>query len=247
MDYGKALKAVFEDKNWIGVILVGGALGLISLLLVWTIIVPFLVAAVLYGYMMQYIRDVRYNPDAHLPDWTDWGKKLADGFKLMIVQLIWSLPIFIFLMPVLFLFVLMGIYPDSDTLAVITGLTSSVMVILAMIYGVVLFFLMPAITVNLAVREDFSAGLDIGEIFRITKSYFADILIILIILVGISYVANWIGLLLLFFGVFFTSFWVMLVQGHLYGQLARLSIPVANPDDTSLPVPAAPQPDPATN
>lgn len=247
MDYGKALKAVFEDKNWIGVILIGGALGLVSLFLVWTIIVPLLASAVLYGYMMQYIRDVRYNPDADLPDWTDWGKKLTDGFKLMVVQLIWSLPIFLFLIPTLLPFSLIGLYPDSDILAVIISLTFFAMVILVMIYGLILLFLMPAITINLAVREDFSAGLEFETIFRITKTHFVDILIITILLYGISYIASWIGILLFFVGVFFASFWMMLVKGHLYGQLARLAIPVANPDDTPLPTSAETKPLPVTD
>ena len=244
MDYGKAIKAVFEDKDWIGVILIGGALGLISLFFVWTLIIPLLIAAVLYGYMMQYIRDVRVNPDAGLPDWTEWGKKMADGFKLMIVQFLWALPLFILLLPVGFLFILLSIYPDSESLAVITMLATFGMGLLAAIYGVVLAFLLPAITINLAVQGDFAAVLDVGTIFRITKSHFVDILVILIILYGISYFASWVGMLLLFFGVVFTSFWVMLVKGHLFGQLARLALPVVDESATALATPAATEPAP---
>jgi hypothetical protein len=247
MDYGKALKAVFEDKDWIGVILIGGALGLVSLLFFWTIIIPFIVAAVLYGYMMQYIRDVRVNANAGLPDWTDWGKKMADGFKLMIVQFIWALPLFILLMPVLFMFGLLALYSDSEALAVITMIVSFGTMLLAMIYGIVFVFLIPAITINLAVQEDFSAGLDVRTIFGMTKSHFVDILIILILLYGISYVAGWVGMLLLLFGVVFTSFWVMLVRGHLFGQLARLALPVVDPADTPLPVPVESKSDLATD
>ena len=234
MDYGKAIKAVFEDKDWIGVILIGGALGLVSLLLFWTLIIPLFISAVLYGYMMQYIRDVRLDPDAGLPRWTDWGKKMADGFKLMIVQFLWALPVFIILTPVVSLFVLLAIYPDSDTLAIFTTLATLGLGLVAALYSIVLAFLLPAITINLTVKGDFSAGLDVRSIFRITKSHFVDILIILIILYGISYFASWVGMLLLFFGLVFTSFWVMLVKGHLFGQLARLAFPVDEADTPSL-------------
>ena len=247
MDYGKAIKAVFEDKDWIGVILIGGALGLVSLLFFWTIIIPLIVAAVLYGYTMQYIRDVRVNPDAGLPNWTDWGKKMADGFKLMIVQFIWALPLLLLLMPVLFMFGLLAIDSDSEALAVITMIVSFGTMLLAMVYGLVLAFLIPAITINLAVQEDFSAGLDVRTIFKMTKSHFVDILIILILLYGISYAAGWVGLMLLLFGVVFTSFWVMLVRGHLFGQLARLALPVVDESASAIVVPAAAPPAPTTD
>ena len=196
---------------------------------------------------MQLIRDVRYNPDAKLPEWTDWGKKLADGFKLMIVQLIWSLPIFILMLPIIFFAILLGFNPDSDFLAMMTGLTTFAMIGLMMIYGVLFIFLMPAVTINLAVQEDFSAGLDVSAVFRIIKAHFVDILVILILVALVSLVANWVGSLIFLIGAIFTGFWVMLFKGHLYGQLARLALPVSNPDDTPLPVPAENKPAPLTD
>ncbi len=247
MDYGKALKFTFEDKNWIGVILIGGALGLVGLFFFWTLIIPILTGALLYGYMMQLVRDVRDQPDAGLPAWTDWGQKLADGFKLLIVQFIWSIPFFLFFIPVMFLLVLADIYPTSEALAALASIGVAGAIFLAVIYGVILTFLMPVITINLVVKGNLSAGLEMETIFSITKSHFVDILLIFILVYGVSYIAGWIGLLLLFVGIFFTNFWVLLVQGHLYGQLARLALPVVDPADTPLPVPAAPQPEPATD
>jgi MFS family permease len=247
MDYGKAFSYIFNDKNWIGVILIGGGLGLLGLFLVWTLIVPLLVGALFYGYMMQLIRDVRYNPDAHLPEWTDWGKKLADGFKLIIVQFIWGLPILLLSMPILFFVVLLMIYPDSTVLSVLTALTSFVMSILILVYGILLIFLLPAVTVNLAVQEDFSAGLDVSTIFHIVKSHFLDILLIVILLAIVGFAANWVGTLIFFIGVVFTGFWVMLVKGHLYGQLARLALPVADESATEITTPTETKPVPATN
>jgi hypothetical protein len=246
MDYGKAIKFTFEDKNWIGIILIGGALGLFSLTFFWTIIIPILVGALFYGYMMQLIRDVRQNPDAGLPDWTDWGKKLGDGLKLLIVQFIWAIPIFILLTPMLFLGILLGAYPDSETLAILFSITSMMTIFLTLIYGIFLIFLLPAITINLAVKERFAAGLELGVIFKITKTHFVDILIILILIYGISYIATWIGILIFFIGMVFTSFWALLVQGHLFGQLAHLALPVDDETSTAIDLPAETKPAPIT-
>jgi hypothetical protein len=247
MDYGKAIKFTFDDKDWIGIVLIGGALGLVSLLFVWTIIIPILIGALFFGYMMQLVRDVRQNPNAGLPAWTDWGKKLGDGFKLMIVQFIWAIPIFLLLIPIAFLGILLSFYPDSDTLAILLSLATMTMVFLAILYGVILSFMLPAITINLAVKENFSAGLELGAIFKITKTHFVDILIMLILLYGISYIANWVGVLLFVIGVFFTSFWVMLVKGHLLGQLARLALPADDENATDLAIAAPTQPVPVTD
>jgi len=244
MDYGKAISFTFKDKNWIGVILIGGALGVLGAIFFWTLIIPILVGAVLYGYMMQLIRDVRYNPDAPLPEWTDWGKKLADGFKLMILQFLWAVPLILIFIPAFFMLMLSGIFPDSDVLAFFAGVSFLATTILAIIYGLGLVFLLPAITINLAVQEDFSAGLDFSTIFGIARKHFVDLLIILVLLYGIGYIAGWIGMLLFLVGAFFTSFWVLLIRGHLYGQLARLALPVVDEDATKLttvetkPVPA---------
>jgi len=247
MDYGKAFSFVFEDKNWIGIILIGGALGLVGFFLVWTFIVPILVGALFLGYLMQLIRDVRYNPDAKLPEWTDWGKKLADGFKLMIVQFIWGVPIFLFMIPIIFFAILMSFNPDSDFLGMMTGLTTFVMVMFMMIYSVVLIFLLPAITINLAVHEDFAAGLDVSAVLGIVKKYFVDILIIIILAALVALVANWVGSLIFLIGVLFTNFWAMLVKGHLYGQLARLALPVVDENASALATPSETKPVPASD
>ncbi len=241
MDYGKAVSFVFNDKNWIGVILVGGALGLVGLLFFWTLIIPILAIAALLGYMMQLIRDVRLNPDAGLPAWTDWGKKLSDGLKLMIVSLIWAIPLFLLIMPIIFFIVLAAAYSDSNALSLIAAIVSLAAGMLATLYGLLLVFLQPAFTINLAVRDEFSAGLDVGAIFKITRAHFVDILIILILIWGISYIASYVGILIFLIGVFFTSFWVMLVRGHLFGQLARLALPVEKPEDVQAIVPTETQ------
>ena len=234
MDYGKALEFVFKDKDWIGVILIGGGLGLLSLFFVWTIIIPILVAAVLLGYMMQLIRDVRDNPSAGLPEWTDWGKKLGDGLSLMIVLFLWSLPLILLAIPLIFFILLAVSFPDSEAIIFISAIVTVATGIVMLLYVIMWVFLQPAITINLSIRKKFSAGFDISAIFRMTWSHIVDVLIILIILFGLQYVANFIGMLLFFIGIPFVAFWVMLVRGHLYGQLARLAIPPEGEQATDL-------------
>ncbi len=225
MDYGKAISFVFQDDHWIMTILVGGVIILAGLFLFWTIIGPFVAFALVSGYMMQLIRAVRLDPDANLPTWENWSEMLTDGAKLLVVEFIWQIPWLILFTPIFVSTILSSVYPDSDALAAISVISMLGFGCFAFLYMLFYMFVHPAITINLTINREFLAGLDFGAIFRLTRAHLADVFIILLILYGIQYVANFVGMLMLMIGLAFTSFWVMLVRGHLYGQLARLALP----------------------
>ncbi len=226
MDYGKSISFVFQDDHWIKTILIGGLIILAGLFFFWTIIGPFVAFALLAGYMMQLIRAVRLDPEAELPAWENWSELLTDGSKLLIVQFIWQIPWFIMLTPIVLFSILSGFYPESDALVIISGLSTIGFGCFMFLYMLFYMFLHPAITINLTIRREFLSGFDFGAIFRLTKAHLADVFVILLILYGIQYIANLVGMLMLIIGMAFTSFWVMLVRGHLYGQLARLAFPL---------------------
>ena len=233
MDYGKAITYVFQDKNWLATILVGGGISLLGLFFFWTIIGPFLAYALVLGYMMQLIRDVQRDPDAGLPPWEDWGKKLTDGVKLMVAQFLWQLPLILLTIPMLTPMVLSAIYPDSDTLVILGFMGYFSFLCFAFLYSLFFLIIQPALVINLTVHNQFAKAFDIAGIFAIIREHLGEVLIIALLTFGLGYFASWIGMLLLLIGVVFTSFWVMLVQGHLYGQLARLVFP-SSPTTTSL-------------
>ena len=228
MDYGKAITYVFQDKNWIGVILIGGAIGLLGLFFFWTLIGPILAYALLLGYMMQVIRDVRLDNDAPLPAWEDWGKKLTDGLKLAVAQFLWQLPVIAGGVFLFFGAILMGLLADTD----LEGVASAVwggsylfFLCFAFLYSLFFLFIMPAITINLTIHDRFSKAFAISDLLDIVKTRLGDLVIIAILTYGLGYLAGMLGLILLLIGLPFTQFWTNLVRGHFYGQLARLVFP----------------------
>ncbi len=225
MDYGKAITFMFQDSNWIGSVLIGGGLILFAGLFFWTIIIPLLVAALIAGYMIALIRAVRLDPDAPLPEWSQWGDLLSDGIKLLVVQLIWGLPIFIFILGSIFFAIPFLLKPESDVFAALFGFSLIITIGFSFLYGLFYLFVQPAFTVNLAVGGTFSAGLDVRAVWHILRQHVVDILIILVLVFGLGYVAQSVGALFFLIGTAFTSFWMVLVKGHLYGQLARQALP----------------------
>jgi len=62
MDVGKAFGYVFEDKNWLIKLLIGGIL----------LFIP-VVNFIPIGYALTALRNVAEGKESPLPEWDDWG------------------------------------------------------------------------------------------------------------------------------------------------------------------------------
>lgn len=218
MDIGKSITFVFEDKRWIEKLLIGGLIVLGTVVLSWTIIFAILGAALLYGYMVEIIRNVRRGDSEPLPEWNEWGQKIVLGIKLMVAYFIWALPLLIVWVPLILFGILAGV-SESDA---ITGFFAVVLLCfacLSAIYAILFIVLMPSITIQLAERGEISDTLKFGEVFNFTKVNLGNIIIVVLVLVVVQFVANFIGILLCGIGLLFTSVYAYMVQGHLYGQI----------------------------
>jgi hypothetical protein len=246
MDYGKAITHIFHDRHGLAILLVGGAINLLGFFFFWTLIGPILAQALLLGYMMQLIRDVREDPDAPLPPWDDWGRKLNDGLRLLLAQVIWKFPLGLVVMGFALISLIMGLFSESEAanlLGLLWAFGYLFFLCFTFLYGIVILLLDPAITLNLTIHDRFAKAFALSELFHIIKTRLGDIVIIAILVYGLNYVAGLVGMMLFFVGLVVTSFWVMLVKGHLYGQLARLTFPTGS-DAPQLPPsqPASPSP-----
>ena len=84
MDVNKAVRFVFDDKQWISKLLIGALMSVLAFLI--------LPGLILQGYLVKVIRQVMGGNDNELPEWTDWGKLLSDGLFVTLGQIIWTLP-----------------------------------------------------------------------------------------------------------------------------------------------------------
>ncbi|MBX7237136.1 MAG: DUF4013 domain-containing protein [Caldilineales bacterium] len=217
MDIGKSISFVFEDKKWLEKILIGGLIVLATILFSWTIIGAIVGAGLLYGYMIELVRNVRRGDDLPMPEWDNWGEKIVLGIKYGILLIVWSLPILLITLPLILLSAIVG---DSDA-ANVLGLAWTCFACLSILYGILILVATPAITIFFAERGDITDGLKFGDILRFTRQYIGDIIIAVIVILAVGIVAEIAGLLLCGIGLLFTSVWSTLVQGHLYGQIGR--------------------------
>lgn len=222
MDINKAIKFVFEDSRWIGKLLIGVLMSLLAFLI--------LPAFILTGYLVAIVRRVMNNDAEPLPDWTDYGKLLKDGFFVTIAQLIWTLPFLLVLFIGIGLTIGFGNMSNESLAA--AGATGSafLLICLGILFAVALLFITPAIYIQYAIKDEFGACFRFGELMDIIRNHLADILIAFLVTVvaafaislvmgvlGIIPCLGWIAAVIIGFAV---GPYITFVSGHLYGQIA---------------------------
>ncbi len=160
MDVNKAIRFVMEDKQWISKLLIGALMSVLGFLI--------LPALILQGYLVKVIRHVMNGNWNGLPEWDDWGELLKDGFFVTVAQIVYTLP-FILLM------IIggaatggMASVTGSDDLAAVAATGGGLLLLcLVVLFAVALLFLTPAILIQYAIKDDFSACFRFGEVFDI--------------------------------------------------------------------------------
>ncbi len=223
VDINQAFRFVFDDERWTNKILIGVLMSLLSFLI--------LPAFILSGWVLQIVRNVMSGVKRPLAEWDDWGKMLRDGFNLFIAQLVYGLPLIILMIIFLALSGGFAAFSDSSSDAAAAGLTVTALLFtcIAFIYGILLLFLTPAITIQYAMTDELSATFRFSEVFAIAREHFADILISVVVIVVAAVLFSmvtgvlslipclgWIAAVVL--GLAFGPY-IAAVTGHLYGQI----------------------------
>jgi hypothetical protein len=216
MDIGKSFTYVFEDKKWIEKILIGGLL----------MLVPILGLLLLYGYGVQLVRNVRSHKPEPLPEWDDWGTKIVEGLKLVVVLFIWSLPLIVLGFLMSFPLALAG---NSDSGSSIASLFSVCFSCFAFLYGLVIWLATPGIIIKFAETGELAEGFKFGDILDFTKKHLGQIIIVALVSWVVYMIAGLIGAVLCLVGLVFTMFWATLVQFHLVGQIGLEAAAPARP------------------
>ncbi len=216
MDIGKSFSFTFEDKKWIEKILIGGLL----------MFVPIFGLVLLYGYGVELVRNVRSHKPDPLPEWDEWGKKIVEGLKLVVILFVWSLPLIILLILMLFPMALAGDSDSGSSAASIFGMCFSCF---AFLYGLVLWLATPGIIIKFAETGELADGFKFGDILDFAKKHLGQIIIVALVSWVVYMIAGLVGALLCGVGLFFTSFWALLVQFHLTAQIGLDAAAPARP------------------
>lgn len=226
MDIAKALTFMTEDERWGEKLAVGVGIMLISGLLT-PVLIGALGLLIIAGYCIRLLQNVRDGQPRPLPEWNQWSEDFVRGLKIFVVTLIWSLPIFVVVVP-------MGIGAaladhGRGAAEIFGSLILFGGVCLTMIYGLFVAVLTPGFTIAFARDEEIRSGLQLTDIWHWTQQNLGQVLLVSIVYIAVSFalslVAMIVGTLLCLVGLAVTIplsvLATMLFQHHLYGQLAR--------------------------
>lgn len=222
MDINKAFRFVVEDRQWISKLLIAILMSVFAFLI--------LPALILQGYLVAIVRRVMNQDNEPLPEWSDWGKLLKDGFFVFVGVLVWTLPFLIVLMIGIAMTIGFGSMSNENLAAAGASSAGLLVACLGILFVIALLFVTPALYIQYAIKDEFGALFRFSEIFGIIRNHLADILIAFLVtlvasiaislaagLVSIVPCLGWIAAFVL--GLAVTPY-LTFVTGHLYGQIA---------------------------
>jgi poly-beta-1,6-N-acetyl-D-glucosamine biosynthesis protein PgaD len=209
-ELGKAFSSPFKDPAWVSKFIIAGLFILLSLFVIG---IPIIV-----GYLIHVTQRVMRREEHPLPPWTDIGIMFVTGFKYCVVYLIYLLPVFILIIPMIGIAAASELADSPDVVGVFATVYLFAFTLLIIPYSLILTAIMPIVAYRFAEREKIGDALDIGRILRDFKLNWQNTLIVALIAVGIQSFA-FIGIIFLIIGVIFSIFYSYLVTAYMHGIL----------------------------
>lgn len=209
MDLGKAFSYVFDDENWLSTILIGGLI----------LLIPIVGQLVLLGFMVEVARNVWRGNPRPLPNWSNFGEKLTQGFWVFVVQLVYALPVIILMgiFSCIILFTAMSANGSEEAAVAGITLATACLMPLAIIIGLILQPLVLVATARYVQTGVLGDALRFGEVWNTLRSAPGEWVVLWLIQLLCGFVAG-LGTVALFIGVLFTTVYAQAVFGHVLGQ-----------------------------
>jgi len=204
--------------EWIGRVIIGGVLGIFSVLI--------LPAIVLYGYFVEVLRTTAQGQD-EAPEFNDWGEMIKDGFVGIVISIVYAIVPFAVVGAVATVFFSGGAAIGGDGGGALAGL--GLLASLLMIPLVfVIYYIVPAAITAYATEGHLGAAFSFSILkpILLSGSYFiavlAPILVAVVIWLATAVLAvTVIGLLLVPFLQFYGQVAIFRMFGLAYRDVAQ--------------------------
>jgi hypothetical protein len=216
MDATRSFKYVFEDKDWIKKVLIGGVLNLI----------PVIGQAFMWGYGLRQLKNVTEGRELPLPEWNDWGGDLMRGIMVFLGYLVYAIPLII-------LGIFSGIFGSLGTSAALAaaraghatgtgiwGICVCGISIVNFIYGIALAIWLPAAILNYVNAGTFMGFFKFADILAMIRNNLKNYIMVILVWVAAMIVAGIVGGIVCGVGTLFTLFIANLVFVHMLGQFS---------------------------
>lgn len=217
MDFTRAFSYVFDDPDWIGKAAMIALLTFATIALMPVLFAGLIPLAILLGYLLEIVNNVRDEKRIVLPRWDDFGDRLNRGAGLLLAVLVYSIPLWLFTGCIAFT---PGLFGDEATRGVVTLLSLCCLGPLLLLYIGYTWPMLAAGTARYArgarTNVFFQTGLIYSDIQNIA-SYSVQWLLYVILANFIFVLLGWIPCI----GWLFAGTMAIPVHAHLLGQYAR--------------------------
>jgi len=210
----EALSYPRDDDDPLMPFLIGSGLLLVSFVIGVTII-P------LYGYLLQVLDDGRTGARG-LPEFEDWETIIVDGLKMFVVNLLYTGIPGVIMGVVVSITVFAALFSGfldqgAGAVILVVLLVGGLVSLLALALVIAGSLMMPAALGRMRAEDDFSAALEVREVFAIAKN--SDYLVAVVLAWIVAFVFGLVGGLLsiILVGLPILVYGFM-VTFHLYGQ-----------------------------
>jgi hypothetical protein len=180
----------FQDTRWQSKFLIGILVTLANFL------IPVIPTLILYGYLYQIMHRILVGDgELHLPEWSDFGKLIEDGWRLFCVYFIYMLPAFLFFIAGIVSY-FCGIFGmtlmaqesnDSSFILIFYGFMGILMITvgIGMILSICASLALPPAICNTVKKNTFKAAFRFSEWWPVFKANLSGFVIALIIVYGL--------------------------------------------------------------
>jgi hypothetical protein len=205
MNFGLSFSYVFQDEQWFKKIMLPAV----------CMLIPIVGWMVTLGWALKVTRNLIDGVEQPLPD-LDFGGDLGRGFFAFLISFVYSLPASI--LSWLSSGIANWFYGAGEGVGIAITLIAGLLGLLSFALGLVASFISTAAIANYVAKGDLGAGFQLGEIFNIIKSNFADWLLVVVgAFLALGIIAP-LGAIACVIGVFLTVTYGLAVMTHLMGQ-----------------------------
>jgi len=181
IDFSQALQHPTEDRDWPIKVLIGALINLVPIL-----------NFALTGFLVEHFQNSAAGTPAPLPNWDRLGRKMLAGLKILVVQIVFALPILVPSCALLAFVAQQAAVRSGEALPqnvlAGAGIIGLALICFALIYGLFLAYLFPAIFIQFARTQQIGPCLRIGELLSIARVNTGDYLLIIVMAIVIVFV-----------------------------------------------------------
>jgi hypothetical protein len=183
VNIGKIFSAIFEDPQWVSKLAITAVITLVSGALS-VVLIGIAGFAVLAGYQVAIMNNVRAGVQFPLPKWDDISEYFSTGWQVLVAGLVYGLPVLFFGCIISGIAAVGG---DSDAVALFAGSLSCLLIPVMLLYFVVIG---PMFTLGMGRFADdprMSVFFQFGELFGLVRQNMSLVMnfIIGLLIVGV--------------------------------------------------------------